>query len=180
MTARRTPWWVYVAAIAVGLLLGVTSIWMLNHFNITIAGTTWFVPLVLIGMGIAILVLAWQVRKYATTPPSKRTRTIDPDRSVQILVMAKSLALAGALLFGWYAGQALMCLPHSQAEYYQHIVIRCAVTAGVSLIDMIIGIISESWCQIPPSEGGEHENVEKRRVFNAATVAPNEVAKTTE
>ena len=116
---------------------------------------------------IALIVLycAWQVHLYATTEPRKRVgmKRIDPQRAVYTLVFAKTLAIAGALLLGWYGGEILMTLGHLDATYYRSIAIQCAFAAAASLFDMIIGIVSEGLCQLPPTEGPEHPKMKERR-----------------
>ena len=103
------------------------------------------------------------MRIYARTDPKKRTRRLDPERAVNTLILSKALGLAAAFLLGWYGVQLIIALPHSDAPYYAGAIRECAIAAAVSLIDMIIGIISEWFCQLPPDEGPENPKIKERQ-----------------
>ena len=47
--------------------------------------------------------------------------------------------------------------------FYQGLIAECSVACAVTVIDMIIGIVGEGWCQLPPQEGPEHPNAKKRK-----------------
>lgn len=165
MSARRISWWVYVIAIALGLLLGALAASSELHRNITLTGTSWIASIVMIIVGIAELVLAWQVHRYTTTEPKKRVelKTITPQHAVRVLVFAKALAVAGALLVGIYGGQILVLWSRVDTTYYREVIIQCAIAVGASLFDMIMGIISEGLCKIPPTEGPEHPKIKQMK-----------------
>ncbi|MCI1935438.1 MAG: DUF3180 domain-containing protein [Bifidobacteriaceae bacterium] len=159
MKARKTPWQYFVIAGVVGLLGGATLAYVTRNSAVNVLGSSWVVPVILGLLGILVLVLAWTVRKYA----KGELKDIDPRRAFNTLVMAKSLSLAGSLLAGWYLGQLLVVLPRGDAPYYSEVILECAVSAGVSLFDVIAGIVSEWWCQLPPNEGPEHEKMKRRK-----------------
>ena len=60
-----------------------------------------------------------------------------------------------------------------EAEFYSQAVIECAVAAVACLIDMIIGIVGEWLCQLPPIDGPENpkikETAQRQRYAAAAT-----------
>ncbi|MCI1832432.1 MAG: DUF3180 domain-containing protein [Bifidobacterium sp.] len=163
MSARRTPWWYYLISIVLGLLCGIGLVAYDERSGLALIGAPLFVPALLALLGLVVLVLALQVHKYATTDPRKRTGTMNPLRAVYTLVLAKALGIAGAALAGWYAGQLLMSLSHADAPFYSKAILECAVTAGVCLADMIVGIISEWLCQLPPNNGPESPDMVKAR-----------------
>lgn len=167
MRARRTPWWWYVIAVAVGGLLG----WSLVRFTRTAAiapvGASWLTSGLLLAVGVAVLVLAWQVRQYA----HGKTRRIDPDKAVTTLILCKSLALAGALLAGYYGGQLVMCLVWIDVEFYHSVIWECVAACAVTVADTVAGIVGEGWCQLPPGEGPEHPNQKKRKGQAPAAVS---------
>ncbi|MCI1650022.1 DUF3180 domain-containing protein [Bifidobacterium tibiigranuli] len=159
MKARRTPWWYYLLAMLLGLAAGVGIAKYGERTGLPLIGAPWFVAALLALLGVVVLVLAWQVHKYATTDPAKRSSVFDPMKAVYTLVLAKALGLAGAALAGWYGGQILASLPHAQASYFSEAILECAITGAVSLADMVIGIIGERLCQLPPNDGPEHPKV---------------------
>lgn len=173
MKVRRTPWWHYLVACVLGLLAGMGLAALSEHSGMSLLGAPWFVILLLVALGVVVLVLALQVHKYANTDPRKRPSTwMDPTRAMYTLVLAKALGLAGAALAGWYGGQILMCVSHIEASYYREAVIECAIAAAVCIADMIIGIIGEWLCQLPPEEGAENpklKRAQRRRRMTQAT-----------
>lgn len=165
MKAQRIRWWEYAIAIVIGLVLGVAVSVFENRGHLALTGAPWPVSAVMVVIGLIIVYMAWQVHRYATAEPRRRARMkrIDPQRAVDTLVFAKALALAGALLLGWYGGQIAMAVGHIEASYYRTVVVECAIAAGASLLDMVLGIISEGLCQLPPTEGPEHPRIKERR-----------------
>ncbi|OZG61249.1 hypothetical protein BLEM_1461 [Bifidobacterium lemurum] len=162
MNARRTSWWYYLIAIALGLLGGAGIAVYDEHSGASMLGAPWFVSGLLAVLGVVVLVLALQVHKYATTDPRKRPNTfVNPTLAVYTLVLAKALGLAGAALAGWYGGQALLSIAHMEADYYSQVVLECAIAVVVCLADMVIGIVGEWLCQLPPTEGAEHPKMKK-------------------
>ena len=104
------------------------------------------------------------MHRYANTDPKKRPHSfINPTIAVYTLVLAKALGLAGATLAGWYGGQILMSLSHIEAEFYAQAVTECAVAAVVCIADMVIGIIGEWLCQLPPNEGPENPKIKEAK-----------------
>ena len=73
-------------------------------------------------------------------------------------MLSKALGLTGAALAGWYVGQILLVLDHIEADYYATTVAQCAVAAVICLADMVIGIVGEWLCQLPPMEPGEPQD----------------------
>lgn len=165
MKAQRTRWWEYALAIVLGLLAGIGIAVIESHQSTSLTGAPWPVPVIMVVIALVVLYLAWQVHRYTTTEPRKRAqmKPLDPQRAVCTLVFAKALAIAGALLLGWYGGEIIMAVAHIDASYYRTIVIQCAFAAAASLFDMIVGIVSEGLCKLPPNEGPEHPKIQERR-----------------
>ena len=75
---------------------------------------------------------------------------------------------------GWYGGQILASLPHYGSGVLQPGRTSNATVAAVAcLIDMIIGIVGEWLCQLPPIDGPENpkikETAQRQRYAAAAT-----------
>ena len=64
---------------------------------------------------------------------------------------------------GWYGGQLIMSLPHGEATFYSQAILECAIAAIVCIADMIIGIVGEWLCQIPPIDGPESPKMKTPR-----------------
>lgn len=177
MSARRTPWWHFAVAVAMGLLAGGALVKITERSDFTIMGAPWIVPIVLVIIGVVVFAMARQVRQYAT---GKR-RYLNPAVAVYALVLSKALGLAAAALLGWYVGQLIMSVGHSDAPFYAQAMIECGVSAVVCLADMIVGIVGERFCQLPPGEGPENPRVkaaDRQRKLAAASSAESTASKT--
>lgn len=152
MSARRTPWWHYAAAIVLGLLFGAVLVKIGESSEISLIGAPWIVPIVLAVLGVVVFVMAYQVHQVV----KGKRKYINPAVSVYALVLSKALGLAAAALLGWYVGQLLMSLGHADAPFYTQAMVECGISAVVCLADMIVGIVGEWFCQLPPNEGPEH------------------------
>lgn len=159
MKMQRTQWWQVVVGIIIGALCGSIVFMIVERGSMSLLGAPWFVDIVLVALGIIVLILAWQVKQYVD---GKRPY-IDADRAVLALVLAKALILTGAVLFGWYAVQAVLCLPHLDIEYYQELAIQCAIAAVLAGADSVAGYIAQHWCQLPPNKGPEHPQIKAQR-----------------
>lgn len=179
MKIRRTPWWYYPVALILGTLCGVGLAILDERMTTSLLGAPWFVDVLLLALGAVVLWLALQVHAYANTDPDKRPSAfINPERAVYTLLLTKALGVAGAALAGWYGGQAVMCLTHMEASYYSSAVIECAIAAVVCIIDMIIGIVGEGLCQLPPDEGADNpklKRAERRRRMQQTTATTKSV-----
>ena len=134
--------------------------------GLSLIGAPWIVPGLLAVLGVIVLILALQVHKYANTDPKKRPHSfINPTIAVYTLVLAKALGLAGATLAAGSGagGQIVVSLSHIEADFYAHAVTECAIAAVVCIADMIIGIIGEWLCQLPPNEGPENPKIREAK-----------------
>ncbi|NEG88902.1 DUF3180 domain-containing protein [Bifidobacterium aerophilum] len=172
MSARRTPWWYYPIAVGGGLLGGALLAKYDEMSGLSLLGVPWFISALLLLIGATVLVMALRVHKYATTDPRKRVgmKPLDPQAAVSTLVLAKALALVGAALTGWYGGQILMCLEHAEAQYYAQAILECAIACAACVIDMVIGIVGEWLCQLPPMDGPESATM--KEASRQRTIAP--------
>lgn len=176
MRARRTPWWSFVLAAALGVLAGMGLAKYGEISGLPLVGAPWIVPVVLAVLGGVVLYMALQIHKYTTKDPVKRAqlKPLDPQKAFGTLVACKALGLAGAALAGWYGGQIIMSLPHGEAEFYSQAIIECVVACVVCVADMIVGIVGEWLCRIPPIDGPESPAVKKAAQRNRYAAAAHE------
>ena len=178
MKARRTPWWCYVLAAALGLLAGMGLAKYGEISGLPLVGAPWIVPVVLAILGFVVLYMALQIHKYTTTDPEKRAqlKPLDPQKAFATLVSCKALGVAGAALAGWYGGQLIMSLPHGEATFYSQAILECAIVAIVCIADMIIGIVGsgcvkshQSTVRKPENENGHATKPLRGRATKSAT-----------
>ena len=74
MKARRTPWWCYVLAAALGLLAGMGLAKYGEISGLPLVGAPWIVPVVLAILGFVVLYMALQIHKAETFGPAEGVR----------------------------------------------------------------------------------------------------------
>ena len=72
MRARRTPWWSFVLAAALGVLAGMGLAKYGEISGLPLVGAPWIVPVVLAVLGGVVLYMALQIHKYTTKDPVKK------------------------------------------------------------------------------------------------------------
>lgn len=169
MKAYRTPWWYFALGLLFGFVFGAFLVSITESSAISLSGAPWIVLAVMIIGGIVTFVLAWQTHQYATSKPKER-KPFNMQMAVSALMLAKSLGMAGAILTGWYAGQIFVCWPHADIPLYSNVIRECVIAGIVCIIDMIIGIVGEWMCQIPPEDGVDGAGDSSDRAQKAAAV----------
>jgi hypothetical protein len=74
---------------------------------------------------------------------------MDPRRAVNLLLLAKAAALAGAVFAGGYLGFALHFIDNMDVDLPRERVIRSASAAVASIVVMISGLLLERACRVP-------------------------------
>lgn len=113
-----------------------------------------FVAVVVIAaLAFAVLVVAWPIRRWNA---GERDRAVDPLRAARTVALAKSAALAGAMLTGGWLGFVGVALPAVTLASQPG---RVAASAAVVLASVGLtaaGLLAERWCMIPPEDDDEH------------------------
>lgn len=103
--------------------------------------------LVLAVIGVIAVVLAWPVRKVAK---GTSKTMVDPFYSTRVVVLAKSSAIAGAMLAGAAAGSVGYLLSRSVPPVGS-IGLAIATLVGAVLL-LVCGLIAEHMCRLPPDD----------------------------
>lgn len=85
MKARRTPWWYYVLAAALGVLAGIGLAKYGEISGLPLVGAPWIVPVVLAILGLVVLYMALQIPQIHQHG-SRKTRaveTVGPAESIR-------------------------------------------------------------------------------------------------
>lgn len=151
MKMQRTPITHYLLSIGIGLIGGVFIVYASEHWRLNVLGAPWLVSALLLIAGIVILLMARRVHRYAKGD----IKDVDSQFAVNSLLLSKALGIACSVLLGWYGSQALMCLSHRDAPYYEQVIVECAVAALICILDILIGVVGEWLCQLPPKDGPE-------------------------
>ncbi|MBH9983521.1 DUF3180 domain-containing protein [Bifidobacterium asteroides] len=157
MRARRTPLVHYLVALVLGLMggAGISELGMSTRTDLM--GVPWLVSVLLFLLGVAILIMAFQVHRYAKGD----RKQMDLRFAVNVLIMSKAMGIACAALLGWYGSQALISMGHAAAPYYTRVMQECLVASLVCLLDVVAGAVGEWLCQLPPDDGPENPDRRK-------------------
>ncbi|MBO0901344.1 DUF3180 domain-containing protein [Cellulomonas sp. zg-ZUI222] len=150
MTATRVRTLVLLAA-------GVTAVtWWAMRMTVGRGAATppdvpWLVVAVELVIAGVVLSMGWAVRQYQRG----RRPLLDPVRAARTAVLAKASCYTGALLTGWYGGQALSLLTDADVPGNS----ARAGSAGVAVVGAVVlavvGLVVEHWCRIPPPDAEE-------------------------
>jgi Protein of unknown function (DUF3180) len=116
----------------IGLVLG----WLVRPISVRLNGsapTVGWLPVLALLLGAVILAaVAWSTyRDLHPKKPGRPPRVLEPHQAVNRLVLAKSCALAGAMVGGGYFGYALSWWRVSEASLAQQRMVQ-SVLAGLS------------------------------------------------
>ena len=142
-----------VCALGIGVALGWAFARFIGLTNLPLLGTTYAASGIMFLLGLGLLIMGLTVRRYV----KGHLKYLDPGRAFFTLAYAKALCVGGFFLAGWFCGQIINIASKSEASFFRHALITCAIAAFVSLLDGVFGIVVEKWCQIPPNDGKKNE-----------------------
>jgi len=107
--------------------------------------------IVIITLVLGIRVLRW---RNSHEPNSKaQKRQLDPLLAARTLVLAQACAYAGTVLLGWHIGIFLDQLRIWSLRSDQGITWLALAMAGGGLVMIVVGLLVERFCRIPPEDG---------------------------
>ena len=107
--------------------------------------------IVIITLVLGIRILRW---RNSREPNSKaKKKQLDPLLAARTLVLAQACAYAGTVLLGWHAGIFLDQLRIWSLRSDQGITWLALAMAGGGLVMIVVGLIVERFCRIPPEDG---------------------------
>jgi hypothetical protein len=96
------------------------------------------------------LVLGIRVLRWRNS--TKRKKALDPILAARTLVLAQACAYAGTVLLGWHAGIFLDQLRIWNLRSDQGITWVAIAVAGGGLVMIVVGLLVERFCKIPPED----------------------------
>lgn len=144
---RISPGLLLVLALA-GAAVG----FLLDH-ALTTAGRPTFTPSIVLPiflalLAIAVLALAWPIRRSTRSATRRR---VDPFRAVRIAMLARASSLVGAVITGFGAGLGAYLLSRPITPPIGAII----ATTAAALVLTIAAVIAESFCMLPGN--GPHD-----------------------
>lgn len=145
---RRTrPGFLVVAAV-VGALIGFVLDQLLTAMQVPTFTPPYTMAVLFVVLGVAVLALAWPVRRSTRNPDAPR---VDPFRAMRTAVLARASSLLAALVGGFSLGLLgfLVTRPVSPPVGS---VTAVLVTLGASLVLLVSALVAEHFCTLPKDD----------------------------
>ncbi|GLY27547.1 DUF3180 domain-containing protein [Kineosporia sp. NBRC 101731] len=149
------------ARISTTLLIGVVSsvvCWVLldswTGQGNTAPPLSWTAVFGTVALVVVVIAAGLPMRRWQRTVPGERVgmkRRIDPLVAARTAVLAKAAAYGGALILGWYLGQALILLPDLVGDRLGRFVLAM-IAAGSAVALSAAGFVVQRWCRVPPDD----------------------------
>ena len=132
-----------------GLVLG----WLLRPVSIGVNGVAptvgWLPVLALFFVALIVGSVAWSTYRSF----HKQRERIEPHRAVNRLVLAKSCALAGAMVAGGYLGYALSWVGIAEAELAEERMLHSLLAGLAGLLVVVGSLFLERACRVRGGDG---------------------------
>jgi lysylphosphatidylglycerol synthetase-like protein (DUF2156 family) len=153
----------------ISIVVGVAG-WLASLLSTRYSLATPVLPLTgLITMGVIVvltLVLGIRVLRWRN---GKKKKMLNPILAAWTLVLAQACAYTGAVLLGWHAGIFLDQLRLWNLRSNQDLTWQSLIMAGGGLLMIVVGLLVERFCRIPPEDGDAEESsgLQEKRKPNA-------------
>jgi hypothetical protein len=139
--------------LAIGVAVGILG-WLTALLTTRYSLNTPVLPLTaLITMGVIVvltLVLGIRVLRWRN---GKKKKMLNPILAAWTLVLAQACAYTGTVLLGWHAGIFIDQLRLWNLRSEQGITWQALAMAGGGLAMIVVGLVVERFCRIPPEDG---------------------------
>lgn len=115
-------------------------------------------PLALLVIAVIVIAFAWPIRRSVT---GRSTERINPFRATRVAALAKSCALAGAVLLGAAVGILIYLLTRSTIPATGSIWLTVGAAVAAALL-LAAGLVAEFFCTIPPTNDDDDDLKEAR------------------
>lgn len=137
-----------VVAGIIGLAISYGFNYFWESYGRLLPGIPWLAIVGMVVLSAVLMVAGLPIKKWNE---GDRSRVIDPLKAARVAMMAKAAATTGAVLTGWYAGSALYLFT-SGAGARSSTGVGMLVAVAAAAVLMIVGLIVESFCQLPPDD----------------------------
>lgn len=144
------------------LLISLLAAWgvarILESYGSNLPEIPWTTPLLLAVLGFALALIAADLRRRLDRPDSRqereehgatRPREVNPLHAARMVVLAKAASHGGAIITGLYLGFAWYLLPDLDAQQRRARLIMAALSALMSLVIAILGLLMERILRLP-------------------------------
>ena len=155
------PWLLLVICVGVALA-GYFATLLTTRYGLAtpvlpLTGLVTMSVIVILTLVLGVRVLRWR--------NGKKKRMLNPILAAWTLVLAQACAYTGSVLLGWHAGIFLDQLRLWNLRSAQGLTWQALAMAGGGLIMVVVGLVVERFCRIPPEDGdaeGSQRMQEKR------------------
>ena len=112
----------------------------------------------LLAVAAVVLAFGWPVRQ---TVRGRRVRAVDPFLATRVLALAKACAIVGALLTGVCGGALLFDLTRPVVPMGSVVALVAGALVGAVAV-LVVGVVVEGWCSIPPRDDSPVEPIRGR------------------
>lgn len=145
------PLWLAVIVLIAAVAGWVATV-LTNRFGLPTPALPYSTLITLGLVVVIVLVLGLRVRRWRD---GDRDRELSPILAARTLVLAQASAYAGALLLGWHAGVALDAVIALAYGAGAGLLALPLALIGGSAVMVVIGLVVERFCRIPPQDGNE-------------------------
>ncbi|MET0449207.1 MAG: DUF3180 domain-containing protein [Aeromicrobium sp.] len=137
-----------VALLAVGIIAGRLTPPLIIRLDGTPPRLGWIAPLTLLAGAVGVGTLAWSTWQSLHRKHERMTA----EHGIRMLSLAKSCAVVGALVAGYYGGFALAYLDTLDSMLGRERFIRGLAAAIASLLLLVAALLLERACRLPEDD----------------------------
>ncbi len=141
----------------VGLVAGGCLCYVLESTGRQLPPAPWPAIGGMVLLSLVLLILGLPIKRWND---GDRKEVMDPLLAARVAIMARAAAFAGAILTGFYGGHLLYLLISTDVLRV-HLAIPYAAAFLAAVVLLIVGLIVEWFCRLPPDDPREIER--KRR-----------------
>ncbi|MCW2768742.1 MAG: hypothetical protein JWR27_175 [Aeromicrobium sp.] len=146
--AKPTSTLLVVGLIAVGLVGGRLTPPLITRLDHSVPRISWTAPLALAVVAAVVGIFAWNTWQSL----HKRHERMTADHGILMLSLAKSCAVVGALVAGYYGGFALAFIDSLDSMLGKERFVRGLAGAGASLLLLAASLLLERACRLPEDD----------------------------
>lgn len=146
--SKPTPALLVVALLGTGVIVGRLTPPMLVRLDLSVPRIGWAAPLLLFVAASGVGVIARNTWRSL----HRRHERMTADHGIKMLSLAKSCALVGALVAGYYGGFALAYLDALDTTLGKERFVRGLAASVSSVLLLVAGLLLERACRLPEDD----------------------------
>jgi len=149
--ARPTSALLVVGLLAVGVVVGRLTPPIIVRLGGSPPRLGWVAPLMLLAGAVVVGIFAWSTWQTL----HRRHERMTADHGIKMLSLAKSCAVVGSLVAGFYGGFALGFVDHLDSMLGKERFVRGLSASAASLLLLAAALLLERACRLPEDDDDE-------------------------